>query len=31
MHALGANAAGQVASVLAAGILMQMIFPILLH
>ena len=30
MHALGANAAGQVASVLAAGILMQMIFPILL-
>ena len=31
MHALGANAAGQVASVLAAGILMQMIFPIILH
>ncbi|MBP9040262.1 MAG: sodium ion-translocating decarboxylase subunit beta [Anaerolineaceae bacterium] len=31
MHALGANAAGQVASVLAAGILIQMIFPILLH
>jgi len=30
MHALGANAAGQVASVLAAGVLMQMIFPILL-
>ncbi len=30
MHALGANAAGQVASVLAAGILMQMIFPILI-
>jgi len=30
MHALGANAAGRVASVLAAGILMQMIFPILL-
>ena len=30
MHALGANAAGQVASVLAAGILMQMIFPIIL-
>ncbi|MBN2676505.1 MAG: sodium ion-translocating decarboxylase subunit beta [Anaerolineaceae bacterium] len=31
MHALGANAAGQVASVLAAGILIQMIFPLLLH
>ncbi len=31
MHALGANAAGQVASVLAAGILIQMVFPILLH
>ena len=31
MHALGANAAGQVASVLAAGILMQMIFPLVLH
>jgi oxaloacetate decarboxylase beta subunit len=31
MHALGANAAGQVASVLAAGILIQMIFPMLLH
>jgi len=30
MHALGANAAGQVASVLAAGILIQMVFPILL-
>ena len=30
MHALGANAAGQVASVLAAGILIQMIFPILM-
>lgn len=30
MHALGANAAGQVASVLAAGILLQLIFPILL-
>lgn len=30
MHALGANAAGQVASVLAAGILIQMIFPILI-
>lgn len=30
MHALGANAAGQVASVLAAGILIQMIFPIIL-
>ncbi len=31
MHALGANAAGQVASVLAAGILIQMVFPMLLH
>jgi oxaloacetate decarboxylase beta subunit len=31
MHALGANAAGQVASVLAAGILIQMIFPLFLH
>ncbi|HPS41090.1 MAG TPA: sodium ion-translocating decarboxylase subunit beta [Anaerolineaceae bacterium] len=31
MHALGANAAGQVASVLAAGILIQMIFPLILH
>jgi len=31
MHALGANAAGQVASVLAAGILIQMIFPLVLH
>ena len=31
MHALGANAAGQVASVLAAGILIQMVFPILIH
>lgn len=31
MHALGANAAGQVASVLAAGILIQMIFPMFLH
>ncbi len=31
MHALGANTAGQVASVLAAGILIQMIFPLLLH
>ncbi len=31
MHALGANAAGQVASVLAAGILIQMIFPLLLR
>lgn len=31
MHALGANAAGQVASVLAAGILIQFIFPLLLH
>ncbi|NTU75266.1 MAG: sodium ion-translocating decarboxylase subunit beta [Anaerolineaceae bacterium] len=30
MHALGANAAGQVASVLAAGILIQIVFPILL-
>lgn len=30
MHALGANAAGQVASVLAAGILIQMVFPVLL-
>ena len=30
MHALGANAAGQIASVLAAGILIQMVFPILL-
>jgi oxaloacetate decarboxylase beta subunit len=30
MHALGANTAGQIASVLAAGILIQMIFPILL-
>ena len=30
MHALGANAAGQIASVLAAGILIQLIFPILL-
>ena len=30
MHALGANAAGQVASVLAAGILIQMVFPILI-
>ncbi|MHC1740475.1 MAG: sodium ion-translocating decarboxylase subunit beta [Anaerolineaceae bacterium] len=31
MHALGANAAGQVASVLAAGILIQIIFPLVLH
>lgn len=31
MHALGANAAGQVASVLAAGILIQIVFPLLLH
>ncbi len=31
MHALGANAAGQVASVLAAGILIQIIFPMFLH
>lgn len=31
MHALGANAAGQVASVLAAGVLLQMIFPFVLH
>jgi len=30
MHALGANTAGQIASVLAAGILIQMIFPVLL-
>jgi len=30
MHALGANTAGQIASVLAAGILIQMIFPMLL-
>ena len=30
MHALGANAAGQIASVLSAGILIQMVFPILL-
>jgi carboxybiotin decarboxylase len=30
MHALGANTAGQIASVLAAGILIQLIFPILL-
>ncbi len=30
MHALGANTAGQIASVLAAGILIQMIFPLLL-
>ena len=30
MHALGANVAGQVASVLAAGILIQMVFPLLL-
>lgn len=30
MHALGANAAGQIASVLAAGILIQMVFPVLL-
>ena len=30
MHALGANAAGQIASVLAAGIRIQMVFPILL-
>ncbi len=30
MHALGANAAGQIASVLAAGILIQLIFPLLL-
>jgi oxaloacetate decarboxylase beta subunit len=30
MHALGANTAGQVASVLAAGILIQMIFPLLI-
>jgi oxaloacetate decarboxylase beta subunit len=30
MHALGANAAGQIASVLAAGILLQLIFPVLL-
>lgn len=29
MHALGANTAGQVASVLAAGILIQLIFPLL--
>lgn len=31
MHALGANAAGQVASVLAAGILIQIIFPLVLQ
>lgn len=31
MHALGANAAGQVASVLAAGILIQIVFPMFLH
>lgn len=30
MHALGANTAGQIASVLAAGILIQLIFPILM-
>jgi oxaloacetate decarboxylase beta subunit len=30
MHALGANTAGQIASVLAAGILIQLIFPLLL-
>lgn len=30
MHALGANAAGQIASVLAAGILIQMVFPLFL-
>jgi Na+-transporting methylmalonyl-CoA/oxaloacetate decarboxylase beta subunit len=30
MHALGANTAGQIASVLAAGILIQMIFPLLI-
>jgi oxaloacetate decarboxylase beta subunit len=29
MHALGANTAGQVASVIAAGVLMSLIFPIL--
>jgi oxaloacetate decarboxylase beta subunit len=29
MHALGANTAGQVASVIAAGVLMALIFPIL--
>ena len=30
MHALGANTAGQIASVLAAGILIQLIFPLLM-
>ena len=29
MHALGANTAGQVASVIAAGVLMAMVFPLL--
>ncbi len=29
MHALGANTAGQVASVIAAGALMSLIFPFL--
>ncbi|MDD5368184.1 MAG: sodium ion-translocating decarboxylase subunit beta [Anaerolineaceae bacterium] len=30
MHALGANTAGQIASVLAAGILIQFVFPLLI-
>jgi oxaloacetate decarboxylase beta subunit len=29
MHALGANTAGQLASVIAAGVLMALVFPML--